>query len=230
MNNVANPQTKAISSGVEALIERLRDEGVNAGQAQAEKILSDAETRAKWIVSQAEEEAERVVRSARAEAERARTAAAEAMQVAARDALLAVKADLTNQFARKVRRLVSDSVSKEEMLEKMILEVVGRMREHTDDDEETTVILPRDVVGVDDLRRNIGELRTGSLTHFVLAQTSDMLRDGVSFGVSEDNQGGLQLTWRNGEVTLDMTDRAVADLLLAHLQPRFRALLEGIVG
>lgn len=230
MSNAANPQTGAVSSGVEALIERLRDEGVNEGKARAEKILGDAEARAKWILSQAEEEAERVIRNAREEAKRTRTAAEEAMQVAARDALLSVKADLTNQFARKVRRLVSESVSKEEMLEKMILEVVGRMREQVGEDEAAEVILPRDVVGVDDLRRNIGDLKEGSLSHFVLEQTSDMLREGVRFGVSEDEQGGLRLALKDGEITLDITDNAVADLLLAHLQPRFRALLEGIVG
>ena len=35
-----------VSSGVEALIQRLRDEGVESGRAQAEKIVADAETRA----------------------------------------------------------------------------------------------------------------------------------------------------------------------------------------
>jgi V/A-type H+-transporting ATPase subunit E len=31
------------------------------------------------------------------------------------------------------------------------------------------------------------------------------------------------------DVTLDLSDRAVAALLLQHLQPRFRAILEGVV-
>ena len=46
-----------VSSGVEALIQRLRDEGVESGRAQAEKIVADAETRAGWILKQAEEDA-----------------------------------------------------------------------------------------------------------------------------------------------------------------------------
>jgi len=29
---------------------------------------------------------------------------------------------------------------------------------------------------------------------------------------------------------LDLTDKAVAAVILAHLQPRFRALLEGVIG
>jgi V/A-type H+-transporting ATPase subunit E len=31
------------------------------------------------------------------------------------------------------------------------------------------------------------------------------------------------------DITLDLTDQAVADFLLQHLQPRFRAVFEGVV-
>jgi len=31
------------------------------------------------------------------------------------------------------------------------------------------------------------------------------------------------------DISLDLTDEAIAALLLEHLQPRFRAILEGIV-
>ena len=32
-----------------------------------------------------------------------------------------------------------------------------------------------------------------------------------------------------GNIKIDLTDEAIAALLLQHLQPRFRAVLEGIV-
>jgi V/A-type H+-transporting ATPase subunit E len=56
-----------------------------------------------------------------------------------------------------------------------------------------------------------------------------MLREGVSFGVAKDNQGGLKLKLVDQEVILDMSDEALAETILEHLQPRFRALLEGMV-
>jgi V/A-type H+-transporting ATPase subunit E len=42
-------------------------------------------------------------------------------------------------------------------------------------------------------------------------------------------QNGLRVRLVDKEVILDLSDRAVADAILEHLQPRFRALLEGIV-
>lgn len=219
-----------IASGVDALIERLRDEGVDEGRSKAQRIISEAETRASWMVSQAREEAERITSRAREEARRSQKGAEEAMLIAARDALLSVKAQLTQQFAGKVRRLVSETVSKEKILEQMVLELVGRSRDEVGEEGEVEVILPHDVVGVDDLRRNINDLKEGPLSNFILAETTDMVREGVSFGVSEEDEGGLRLKLNEGEIELDMTDRAVAELLLQHLQPRFRALLEGIIS
>jgi V/A-type H+-transporting ATPase subunit E len=112
----------------------------------------------------------------------------------------------------------------------MVLELVGRSRDEVGEEGEVEVILPHDVVGVDDLRRNINDLKEGPLSNFILAETTDMVREGVSFGVSEEDEGGLRLKLNEGEIELDMTDRAVAELLLQHLQPRFRALLEGIIS
>ncbi len=230
MSKGSDSTPNPIASGVEALIERLRDEGVDEGRSKAQRIISEAETRASWMISQAREEAERITRRAKEEARRSQKGAEEAMLIAARDALLSVKAELTQQFAGKIRRLVSETVSKEKILEQMVLELVGRTRNEVGDEGKVEVILPRDVVGVDELRRNISDLKEGPLSNFIRAQARDMVRDGISFGVSETEEGGLRLKLEGGEVELDITDHAVAELLLQHLQPRFRALLEGIIS
>jgi len=39
----------------------------------------------------------------------------------------------------------------------------------------------------------------------------------------------MHVLLRGGEVTVDLSEQALSDLLLAHLQPRFRAILEGLV-
>jgi V/A-type H+-transporting ATPase subunit E len=230
MSKGLNSNSHTIASGVDELIGRLRDEGVEEGRARAEKVIDEAEARATWIVAQAREEADGMLEKALLETKRNQQATEEALRTAARDALLSVKAELTHRFTGKVRRLVSDSVSKEAMLEKMILELVGRMRDDIDEAEPVEVILPRDVIGIDDLRRKIGELKEGVLSQFVQAQATDMVREGVDFGISQEDGNGFHLRLSNGEIELDLSDRALADLLLEHLQPRFRALLEGIVG
>jgi len=72
-------------------------------------------------------------------------------------------------------------------------------------------------------------LRRGKLTHFVLGLSDEILRKGVTFSASDEHESGIRIHMVDKDVSLDLTDEAIAALLLEHLQPRFRAILEGIV-
>jgi len=122
-------------------------------------------------------------------------------------------------------------MAKSEFIEQLILALAGRVREKTGLDQNSKIIfqLPEDVIGVEDLRRNPEELKQGSLSHLTAAIASDLLRDGVSFEVSDQIKSGIVIKLEENNMVIDFTDEAVATLFLEHLQPRFRALLQGIV-
>lgn len=225
------PTTEPVSSGVDALIARLREDGVSAGRSDAEKIVADARAQAKRILDEATAEAKSKLETAHREADAYRSAGEQALKSAMRDAVLEMKAQLMDRFSADVRRLVSHDLAEPEMLRRMILEVAGRARDRTGLDEAGAldVILPESAVGMEELRGDPDELQKGRLTGFVLGLTGDMLRDGVSFSASDDLESGVRVHVAEKEITVDLTDEAVADLLLKHLQPRFRAILEGIV-
>jgi V/A-type H+-transporting ATPase subunit E len=67
------------------------------------------------------------------------------------------------------------------------------------------------------------------LTRFVQLVARGLLREGVNLSVAADNTAGLRVRLVDREVVLDLTEAAVANAILEHLQPRFRALLEGVV-
>ena len=218
-----------VASGVDALIARLRDEGVNSGRSEAEMVVKSAQVRAKAIIEQAQTQADQIVSKATEAAENLRQSGDKALEVAFRDTLLALKTQLSQQFTGEVQRLVSDQTQKPELLEKLILEVAGEVKETVAQAQQVDVLLPTKVVGLKELSRNPAELEQGILTHFVKLVSQDMLREGVNFGIDKDNQGGLRLRLVDQKVVLDLSDRAIANAILEHLQPRFRALLEGIV-
>ncbi len=224
-------QEKAVkvSSGVDALIQRLRDEGVADGQARAEKIVAEAEARAKWLINQANEEAEQTLSSAKKEAQQLQKSGTEALQVAARDAMLDLKTRLMARFTGEIQRLVTAEMEKEALLQRLILEVAGRVREDVDQSKEVELLLPKDIVGLEELTRNPEELAHGTLTHFIRVSAVDLIRQGITFKIADDDRGGIRIVLKDQAVILEFTDEAVAQLLLLHLQPRFRALVEGIV-
>ncbi len=224
-------QAQLASSGVEALIDRLREQGVQAGRAEAETILAEARRRAAQIVHEAEANAAELVEAARKEAQMLQTGGEEALRIAMRDTVLRLKVELTGRFSAEVRRLIAVAMDQESFLKQLILEVAARAREEAgvDAGEAVQVQLPRALVGLEELRRNPLELREGSLSHFVLSLAGNVLAEGVSFGVTGDDSRGICLYLKGKDVTIDLTDEKVAALLLQHLQPRFRAILEGTV-
>jgi V/A-type H+-transporting ATPase subunit E len=224
-------QAKLASSGVEALIDRLRDEGVAAGRAAAKNIEADARVRAADILHDAEDRAAQLVEQARKEAQTLRKAGEEALHIAMRDTVLHLKGQLTERFGTEVRRLIAVAMDQQDFLQKLILEVAGRAREQAgvDAGQPVKVLLPRALVGLEELRRKPLELREGSLSHFVLSVAGNVLAEGVTFGVADDDAKGVRLYLEDKDVQIDVTDEAVAALLLQHLQPRFRAILEGTV-
>lgn len=228
-NRHSEDDRSPVAMGVEALIARLRDEGVAEGREKAERIVAEAEARARWMIEQAEEEAQTLRAEAQRAARRFRTASEEALRAAARDTILTLKSTLSQRFAHEIERLVSERLKDQALLERLIIEIAGRLRDEVDRDSPLEVLLPRDVVGIEALRQNPAELQKGPLTHFVLGVTGDILREGVTFGVADDQSGGIRVRLTERGITLDLTDQAIAKLLLQYLQPRFRALLEGIV-
>jgi V/A-type H+-transporting ATPase subunit E len=219
------------SQGIDALIARLREQGVSAGREEGEKIVADARAVAKQIVDNAKEEAKNQLQAAQKQAEAFQSAGIAAIQMAMRDTILDLKSQLMQQFSSDVRRLVSRSLTDEALLRQMILEVAGRVRESVDaaGAQQIEVVLPAQVVGLDELRNNPDDLRRGKLTHFVLGLSDDILRRGVTFSVSDQHERGIRIQLVDRDISLELTDEAIAALLLDHLQPRFRAILEGIV-
>jgi V/A-type H+-transporting ATPase subunit E len=218
-----------VASGVEDLISRLRDQGVQAGQRQADAIVAKAEAEARQITDQARQKAEDSLAAARREVANLEQSGREALSLALRDAVLAMKSRLTERFRGEVSQLLGEEQQRHEILEQMILEVVGLVRPEADRSKQVEVLLPACAVGLAELSQNPEELAQGKLSQFVRLVSAGMLREGVSFGVSHDLDGGLMLRLVDREVVLDLSDRAVADAILEHLQPRFRALLEGVV-
>jgi V/A-type H+/Na+-transporting ATPase subunit E len=219
-----------VAAGVEELITRLRDQGVEAGRSEAGEIVAQAQAEAHQTLDQARQQAERIVADARRQAQNLEQSGKEALQLALRDAVLTMKTRLMERFRGEVRQLLGEEQQKQELLEKMILEVVGRVRPEADRSEQIEVLLPRRAAGLAELSQNPEELASGELTQFVRLVSAGMLREGVSFGVGREGQGsGLTLRLVDREVVLDLSDEAVAGAILEHLQPRFRALLEGVV-
>lgn len=217
------------SSGVEELIEKLRQQGVDKGQQEASKLVEEAEHRADWLLSQAHQEAEQIVSKARAAANNLRQSGEDALRIAARDMHLEVRETLSHSFSDQVERLVAQQMDNEAFMRQLILSLVDKASQDHGiaDAEKMEVLLPDDFIGLDELRRNPKEYREGVLSQFVQSLAAEQMREGISFDL-HDGQG-IRVRLSGEEVEVDLSADAIAKLLLKHLQPRFRAIIEGVI-
>ncbi len=77
-------------------------------------------------------------------------------------------------------------------------------------------------------RVNASGQAASTLTQLTLGVIQEMLREGVQLKVGTDITCGIRIELGE-EVMLDPSDEALSRLLLAHLRPRLRQILEGIV-
>ncbi len=223
---VANSEGK-ISVGVQELIEKLRTQGVNSGREEADKIVTDAEAKAAELVADAELRARKIVSKAREEADFITKAGKEALQLAERNAVLELKDFLLGKFSEQISSVVNTSMQKEELLEQMIVEIAGTNKLRGE--KKIDIVLPQKVIGVDELREKPELLKEGGLLEFAQVRATKMLQKGVSFSVGSASQTGINFRLQDKDIEVELSQEAVAEVLLKHLQPRFRAMLEGIV-
>jgi V/A-type H+-transporting ATPase subunit E len=194
------------SSGVEALIERLKNEGITAGQEKAEDIVLNAQKRASWLIEEAELEAKALVDKARQEAEAIQSAGQDALKLAARDAFLKLRDSLLGSFSNEVMRVVGDQMSDPAFTEQLILALASKVRDKAglDQSRQLMISLPEDVIGIDELKKNPEELKQGVLSQYTASIAADLLRSGIEFEVAEDIKAGLSIRLVDESIILPM--------------------------
>jgi len=172
--------------------------------------------------------AEAIRAKAREESDRFAAAARQALDIACRDALLQLKSQLAHLFHEELKRDVSESFDKESVLAGIVLALAGRLGEATAEYPKR-IDVPEQAVDLEALRRDPEHLAGRPLTDLASRLSHDMLSAGILLDTAEGLSRGARLSLQDDQIQIDFTDAAVTELLLKHLQPRFRALMEGIV-
>jgi V/A-type H+-transporting ATPase subunit E len=211
------------SAGVQDLISRIRDEGVESGKQEAGRLVSEAQLQATRLVEDARTEVEELRKKAHAEIANEKNASLAALKLAARDTSLQLEADIVSAFEGYVKRLVSPALRDPELIQALVLVLAGHAVEKFVKDQEIRVFVS------DVLFKEAGESSEldERAKQAVLGITGEILREGIELIPSSDVAGGARVQLVDENLEVDLTDETVHKVLLKHLLPRFRAILEG---
>lgn len=202
---------KKVTSGVQELITRLKDDGVKAGQDEAQRVIKEAQEKASSLITQARNEAEELLGSTRTKIEVEKNAANESLKMAIRDTKLMLESKLKARFADHVKHLVSMELEDNGFLKQLVLTVAGISCSGIPEDKELEVLVAKE-----------------KLDPLVLEISGTMLRKGIEIKPFETDNAGIRIHMKGEEVEIDLSDNAITEILLKYLLPRYRAILTGV--
>ncbi len=198
---------------LQGLLDKIQTEGIEKAESEKAKIIGDAKAEAAKIVNAAKEQAASIVKKASEEAEISIAKGNAAIKQAARDVLIALRADIEARLKALVNDSVGEAMTPDEM-GKIVLEMVKAYHEKNPAGDATVEIL---------LSKNDADKMTALLKGSLLAD----LKANPVIQVNADVAAGLQIGFKDADVFLDFTDEALADVICAYVGPKLAAALRG---
>jgi len=206
------------SSGVQELVQRLREEGVAAGRREGDEIVAAARAEAARILAEARGEAEALSRATSTTIETERQAARAALELAWRDAMLQLREQLEGAFARRLQSLVAGALRDPEVLIGLVVDALRHVLEADRSPVRAELMVPA----------SSAQDPEATLALDTLAATlaRDLLQGGVELVREPRTSAGVRIRLAERGIELAVTEETLAALLLERLLPRFRALFE----
>lgn len=219
--------TKEVTSGVQELIDKLKNQGVNEGERQANQLIKEAQNEASRIISEAKSESDRLLLEARHQIEVERNSAHDAIKNAFRDTEIALRSKFKEAFSLYLKQLVSLELRDKDFLKQLILAIAGLKKPKLDEADRAEILLPSKLFETEGSTTHLSQEGKKNLQHLVLGITGEMLREGVELKVSPDVSGGIRVRLVGDDINIDLTDEALSSLLLKYLLPRYRDIISG---
>lgn len=226
---MSKQDSRVISSGIDELVRKLKSEGIDAGQQEGNALLEDAKIKAENIVLQAELKAKAILEESHRQIEMDKRAADEAVKIAFRDLVLDMKSRMLKRLSDSFSRQVEQEMNDPHLIKKIIIEAAAQITRDNalPDSNNIEILLPEKMLKLQDIKQNPEKANTDELSQLVSSLRRSLLQQGIDL---KGHKGkGIRIQLSEEDIDVDVTDKAIADLLLQYLQPRFLALFDGVI-
>jgi len=192
---------------LKTLIEKIKQEGVAAGQKKAEEIERAARERAEELLAKTRTVAQRLREEAQEKIRQEEAASRASLQQAGRDLLLSLRQQITATLDRLITEEVRKAMTAEEMAQ-LIAHLVKEAK------------VPEGGIEVSLNKHDAKRLEEG-----FLGPLKKELKKDIVLKEDEDIGGGFVISFDAGKSQFDFSDKALAGYLGEHLRSRLAELL-----
>ena len=173
---------------INELVSAIKKEGVDAAQAEADRIIAEANDKAAAIISKAQNEADAIVSKAEEKIEILKESAKTTAEHAKRDAMLFFKKSIQTEFERLLEADIQKTVNGE-VLAKLIVAAIS-------DDEPAGYTA-----------------EVAEVTESLKGELAKKLSDGLEIKLNPNIKTGFKLTAKDGSGYFDCSDEELEKIL-----------------
>ena len=183
---------------IQDLISSIRKEGIEAANAEAESIVSDAKKKAEAIVAIAKSEAQQYKDAAEKEIEILRDSAVVSCEQAKRDAVLAFKTEIQGEFEKILAADIRKELSGEGLGKLIRAALAGE--------------------NVGDYAAEVAEV-----SDTLKKELADEIKNGLEIRPTKGVQQGFRLVSKDGSGYFDCSDEGIMEMLMPYFRiPDFK--------
>lgn len=202
-----------MAEDVQGLLEKIHKDGIAKAQQEKEAMLAEAKKEAARLVSEAKTQADELIRKAQTETQATQEKANAAIRQAARDMVIALKADLLARLNTVAHSCVSETVNPE-IMKQIVLKMADAYGKGGRDAAGSLEIL---------LPKKEQEQTEAYLKAKLLAE----LKADPVIRLTHEFNSGLQISFQGEDVYFDFSDDALAEVLCRFVGPKLTAVIKG---
>ena len=196
---------------LQELTQKLYNEGLERGRADAERLVAEAKESAAKIIADAKAEAEAIAKAAEDRAEDITKNAMTEIALAGRQALTKIKAELAEAVIMKTTGAAVKAAAADATFVKDMLLAMANNWNAATVDVSLKALLP--------------EEKRAELDAVMQASAEELAKAGVEFGYSKEVKTGLKLGEKNGGYYIAFTDESFDALLKEYLREKVSNIL-----
>ncbi len=193
------------------LLDRIKREGVEKAESQAEQIVAEAREKARQLVAEAEAKAKALTGKAESEADAFAQRGTQSLRHAARDVVLSVGDTVTRLMESIVHRETESALS-ENALSEIVIAVVKAYCSDPDGKQNATLLVSPD--------------QQEELRAVIFSKLGDTVSQGVEIQADDSVARGFRVAVKGRHVEHDFTAEAIADALCELLRPHLAEIVK----
>jgi V/A-type H+-transporting ATPase subunit E len=208
MVDVENAEKK-----IQKICDYIRNETLDPARQQAKEIVENAHIQADQIVKKAHKEKDRLIKEAKKEIQRERKVFDSSVKIAMRQALEDLKQKIEKElFSKNLKDAIVETTKDPKLIANLI----------------NTIVKTIEKFGIDvDISAYVAKaVDVKAINSFLLSEVVDKLKEKEI--ILSDFDGGVKLKLHDMQITIDISDKALKELVANYIRSDFRELIYNV--